>query len=247
MRPEAISQTAPSILPLRLCEVGLRVDGTELLKDVSFELQHGAPTVLLGPNGAGKTLLLKLCHGLLIPSSGTLRWLGRESADARLHHAMVFQKPVLLRRSVAANLEYALIARNVCRAERRARVARVLHETGLATVAHRAARSLSGGEQQRLALARALALAPEVLFLDEPTANLDPAASIAVEKLIQTIAEQGTKVFISTHDLPQARRLASEVLFLHRGQLLERSPARAFFDQPASSAAAAFVRGELWW
>ena len=250
MRPEcpapAVSLTG-GILPLRVSAVGLSFNGIEVLAEISFELQHGGPTVLLGPNGAGKTLLLKLCHGLLSPTCGSVQWRGTDSTRAVLHQAMVFQQPVLLRRSVAANVDYALATRRLPRRLRQARVARVLDATGLAPLAKRAARLLSGGEQQRLALARAWALEPQVLFLDEPTANLDPAATRAVEHLIMSIAATGTKVMFATHDLLQAKRLASEILVMHRGRLLERSTAPRFFAQPASDAAHAFVRGELWW
>ena len=251
MRPEYFPTTidvAPSILPLAVRALGLRLGGVNCLTNISFDLTAGKPTVILGANGAGKTLLLKLCHGLLRPSTGEIRWAtSGDGTDAIFRQAMVFQRPVLLRRSVAANIDYALACRGVARTERRVRVAKVLDETGLTALAKRSARVLSGGEQQRLTLARAWALAPEVLFLDEPTANLDPAATRAVETLIQQIAAAGTKIVLSTHDLAQAQRVASEVLFLHRGELLEHSAAHQFFTAPTSTAARAFVRGELWW
>ncbi|MBI2803090.1 MAG: ATP-binding cassette domain-containing protein [Gammaproteobacteria bacterium] len=246
MRPEYFP-TDVGILPLAVRSLGLRLDSADLLTDISFELAAGSPTVLLGANGAGKTLLLKLCHGLLRPSTGEIRWTGVDAANATGRQAMVFQRPVLLRRSVAANIDYALATRGTPRAERRSRVAQVLDETGLTPLAKRPARVLSGGEQQRLALARAWALTPEVLFMDEPTANLDPAATRSVENLIRHIAAAGTKIMLSTHDLAQAQRLAGEVLFLHRGQLVERGDAQKFFTEPASDAGRAFVRGELWW
>ena len=235
------------ILPLSVRQLGFRVNGIDLLTDLNFELRAGGPTVVLGANGAGKTLLLKLCHGLLKPTSGELSWEGRDTVSAGVRQAMVFQRPVLLRRSVAANIDYVLAARRVPRHARLACIARVLHETGLASLASREARVLSGGEQQRLALARAWALAPEVLFLDEPTANLDPSATRAVESLIRSIAASGTKIVLSTHDLAQAQRIAGEVLFIHRGQLLEQGSAARFFARPHTAAAQAFVRGELWW
>ena len=247
MRPESSATMMRGILPLRVCTAGLALNGIELLSEISFELEQGGPTVLLGPNGAGKTLLLKLCHGLLSPTSGSVQWCGADSNRAVVHQAMVFQQPVLLRRSVAANVDYALATRHLPHALRQARIAAVLDATGLASLAKRAARVLSSGEQQRVALARAWALEPQVLFLDEPTANLDPAATRAVEDLIVSIAATGTKVMFATHDLLQAKRLASEILFMHRGRLLERSAAPRFFAQPASDAARAFVRGELWW
>jgi len=152
-----------------------------------------------------------------------------------------------LRRSAAANIDYALTITGVDRAGRRARVDAALTETGLAGLAHRPARVLSIGEQQRLALARAWALRPEVIFLDEPTASLDPSATRQVEEIIQAMHGAGAKIVMSTHDLGQARRIADEILFLYRGRLVERAPAEEFFAAPMSPEAAAFVRGELLW
>jgi tungstate transport system ATP-binding protein len=158
---------------------------------------------------------------------------------------MVFQRPVMLRRSALANVVYALKVAGVVDAQRVARAA--LEEVGLAHLAHRSARVLSGGEQQRLALARAWALHPEVLFLDEPTASLDPGATREIEALIRAFDAAGTKVVMATHNLGQARRLGDEVLFLHQGRLVERTPVDQFFAKPASTEAAAFIRGELPW
>jgi tungstate transport system ATP-binding protein len=158
---------------------------------------------------------------------------------------MVFQRPVMLRRSALANVVYALDVAGVAGAEQAAREA--LKEVGLAHLADRPARILSGGEQQRLALARAWALHPEVLFLDEPTANLDPHATREIEALIRAFDAAGTKIVMSTHNLAQARRLGDEVLFVHQGRLLEHAPVDRFFKQPASPEAAAFIKGELPW
>jgi tungstate transport system ATP-binding protein len=245
--PEA---DADRILPLVLEDVSLRAPGADrwLVEGVSGELGAGVRTVLLGPNGAGKTVTLRLCHGLLAPTRGRVRWCGPgAAANAARRQAMVFQRPVLLRRSVAANLAWPLRLRGVPTAERRARVAEALEATGLAARAHHAARRLSVGEQQRVALARAWVLRPEVLFLDEPTAALDPGATGALEGFVGAIAAAGTKVVLTTHDLGQARRLADEVWFLHRGHLLERTPAAAFFERPASPEARAFLKGDLLW
>lgn len=225
--------------------LGFAEGATRILSDISITVASGGPLVVLGPNGAGKTTLLKVWHGLLRPSEGFVRW---HTPDARaLSQAMVFQRPFLLRRSVLANIEYALRIQQVVPNERALRMAKVLADTGLQALAARPARLLSGGEQQRVALARAWALAPAVLFLDEPSANLDPAATRAVEDLIRRIAASGTKIILSTHDLAQAQRLAQEIVFVQGGRLLEHTPAAQFFTAPASSAAAAFVRGELFW
>jgi tungstate transport system ATP-binding protein len=232
-----------SILPLRAEGLGFSAGGVAILADLSFTLEAGAPSIILGPNGAGKSVLLRLLHGLLPPSAGRVTW----SADPARRQAMVFQRPVLLRRSVLANTLYPLALAGVAAAERQRRARAALEMVGLAALAGRPARRLSGGEQQRLALARAAALSPELLFLDEPTANLDPAATRAVEEIVAALAARGTKIVMTTHDLGQARRLAGEVLFLARGRLVEQTPATAFFAAPASPEAAAFLRGDLPW
>lgn len=238
---------AGSILPLRLERVGYAVGGKALIEEVSFEIAAGPRTVLLGPNGAGKSLILRLCHGLIRPTSGRIAWLGPDGSRPRLYQAMVFQRPVMLRRSAAANIDYALSVRGLAPVERRRRIAEVLAATGLAPLANTSARVLSIGEQQRLALARVWALRPQVLFLDEPTASLDPAATRAVEEIVLRIHASGTKIVMTTHDLGQARRLADEVGFLHLGRLLEHAPAAEFFHTPGSAEARAFVKGELIW
>ena len=234
------------ILPLRVRGLGYEAGGRRLLQHIDAVFEPGARSVVLGPNGAGKSLLLRLCHGLIRPTAGTVEWLGPEPGTARAFQAMVFQRPVMLRRSVVANIDYALAVRGVPRGARGGRVAQVLEETGLTHVARQPARTLSGGEQQRLALARAWALRPEILFLDEPTTNLDPGATHAIESIIQAISAAGTKIIMTTHDLGQARRLADEVLFLNNGRLVERSAARPFFARPESPEARAFLEGRLW-
>jgi len=235
------------ILPLELDGVWYRGrEGIPLIKDLSLELAAGPRTMIVGPNGAGKSILLRLCHGLLKPSQGRLIWSdGRHAPKAQ---AMVFQRPVMLRRSARANIDYALALHHVAKAERAERIEDVLRKTGLTRQADAPARVLSFGEQQRLAIARAWALRPQVLFLDEPTASLDPSASYQIEELIQTLHAQGTKIIMTTHDLGQAKRLGDEVLFLHRGRLLEQAPCAQFFEQPKNDLAQAFVKGELlWW
>jgi tungstate transport system ATP-binding protein len=236
-----------SILPLMVEKVGFEAGGKRLVDDITFAVEPGARAVLLGPNGAGKSLLLRLCHGLLQPSVGHIIWAGSDPQTVRRQQAMVFQRPVLLRRSAAANIGYALSVHGVPRQERQLAVVEALDLAGLLPLAARPARVLSAGEQQRLALARAWALKPQVLFLDEPTANLDPAATHAVEALLGRIHRAGTTLILTTHDLGQARRFADDVLFLHRGRLLERTPAAVFFTHPQSQEAAAFLDGQLLW
>ncbi len=237
---------ADGILPLAVEGLCYAVGGEALLHGLSFTLDAGPRSIILGPNGAGKSLTLRLCHGLLEPTAGRVGW-AVDGAAARRRQAMVFEKPVMLRRSVAANVAYALTVNGAPRRARAALVEAALEHTGLKALARRSARALSAGEQKRLALARAWAPRPEVLFLDEPSSNLDPAATKAVEEIIKDIHRSGTKVVMTTHDLAQARRLGDEVLFLHRGHLLEHAPAERFFAGPESPEARAFIRGELLW
>lgn len=239
--------TNNGILPLRLERVSYAVRDRTLIDAIDFSFVTGARAIILGPNGAGKSLLLRLCHGLIKPTSGRVVWCGPFAKDARRRQAMVFQRPVMLRRSAAGNIDYALGLHGYTGHDRKERLATALRNTGLEEIADRPARVLSGGEQQRLALARAWALEPEVLFLDEPTANLDPAAAHKVEQTISAIHATGTKIIMTTHDLGQARRLADEVLFLHGGRLIEHAPAAVFFEQPRTDTAAAFLRGKLHW
>ncbi len=230
----------PSILPLRAEGLGYT---PARLRGVDLALAAGPPTLVIGPNGAGKSVLLRLLHGLLRPTEGSVTW----ARDLPRRQAMVFQRPVLLRRSVLANARYGLRLAGVPRAEATERARAALDQVGLLPLAGQAARSLSGGEGQRLALARAAALMPEVLFLDEPCASLDPAAARAVEAIVARLAAAGTRIVMTTHDLAQARRLAGEVVFLHAGRLREHAPAERFFAGPATPEAAAFLRGDLHW
>jgi tungstate transport system ATP-binding protein len=233
-----------AILPLRLEDVWFAAGGRTIIERATLSLEAGPSTIILGANGAGKSVLMRLMHGLLAPTSGRIAWSGE---GARRRQAMVFQRPVMLRRSAIANVTYVLEVAGVPAAERERLAADALWEVGLRNVAQRPARVLSGGEQQRLALARAWALHPEVLFLDEPTANLDPSATREIETIIKAFDAAGTKIVMSTHSLGQARRLGDEVIFLHQGRVAERAPIDEFFPRPASPEAAAFVKGELPW
>jgi tungstate transport system ATP-binding protein len=221
------------MLPLRLQEVSF----LHIIKPVSLAIEAGPSTIILGANGAGKSVLMRLMHGLLAPTSGAVSW------NSKGGQAMVFQRPVMLRRSALANVEYALRAAGQAAGS----AMDALREVGLAHLADKPARVLSGGEQQRLALARAWALHPEVLFLDEPTASLDPSATREIENVIQAFDAAGTKIVMATHNLGQARRLADEVIYLHQGRVLERGPVEQFFSRPATAEAAAFIKGELPW
>jgi tungstate transport system ATP-binding protein len=226
---------------LRLHDVAFAVNGRALLGPIAADVAERRLLVVLGPNGAGKSLLLRLCHGLIMPSAGSV------DAPPRRAEAMVFQRPVLLRRSVLANVAYALALAGSRGAERHRRALAALDQFGLGALAKQPARTLSGGEQQRLALARAWSVKPAVLFLDEPTSALDPAATDAVEQAIRTFHAAGTTVMMTTHDLGQARRLAQAVWFLAQGKLVEQASAETFFTIPTSREARAFLSGELMW
>lgn len=237
--------TAQPILPLSLDRVGYTIGGTPLLTDINLRIKAGQRLIVMGANGAGKSLFLRLCHGLIDPTNGSRIW---ASGEARAQaQAMVFQRPVLLRRSVTANLDYPLALKRIPRSDRHAAVARTLDRFGLNELADRPARLLSGGEQQRLALARAWMMRPQILFLDEPTSALDPSATRIIEDMVAQFSTEGITIVMTTHHLGQARRLAEQVVFLHRGRLIEHRPAAEFFAGPETPEARAFLAGDLIW
>lgn len=236
------------ILPgaLRVEQLALQVAGKPLVNIEKLTLDPRSVTVIMGPNGAGKSLFLRLVHGLIAPTNGWISWGEVACGEAtRSTQAMVFQKPVLLRRSVAANIDFVLRRRTGTKAERRTRCEELLTLVGLADRSQQPARLLSGGEQQRLALARALATRPKVLMLDEPTASLDPASVQMIEQIVLATSADQTKVIFVTHDVGQARRLADDVAFLHHGQLMEHRLAAVFFADPSSEAANAYLAGRI--
>jgi tungstate transport system ATP-binding protein len=234
----------PSDLPIVFEDVGFTANGVTILDSINLELAAGAPTVLIGPNGSGKTTLLRMAMGLLAPSQGQVTWAGR-GLDPPSRRGFMFQRPTMLRRSAAGNILYALKAASVPRELLDGRVAELLSIVGLEGLGARPARRMSGGEQQHLALARALACDPAVLFLDEPTASLDPAATKAFEDVVQSVIARGIKVVMSTHDLGEARRLAGEIVMLHKGRVIEASTASAFFNAPQTAESRKFLSGDL--
>jgi len=234
-----------ALLPVHVRGVTLADGQRRLLDGISFTLAPATRTVVMGANGAGKSLLLKILHGLIAPHAGEVLWAGRPLDDViRSRQALVFQKPVLLRRSARDNVAFAL--RHLSRADAAPRLDALLAEAGLEAVAATPARLLSGGEQQRLAIARAMAVEPGILLLDEPSASLDPAATHAVERMISAAHDRGIKIVLVTHDLGQARRMADDIVFLSAGRLAEHTPASAFFAAPRSEAARAYVSGSLY-
>lgn len=223
--------------------LGLTIGGRRLVQDITCRFRSNGITAVMGANGAGKSLLLRLLHGLMDPTEGSVLWNGTPlDTAARRQQAMVFQRPVLLRRSVSANIDFAL---RLSGQGGRARRDSILEDASLLEHARRPARQLSGGEQQRLALARALAVKPLVLFLDEPTSSLDPAAVAAFERALERVRNGGTKIVLVTHDAGQARRLADEVVFLHRGRLCEQTPVEQFFRQAESEEARGYLEGRI--
>lgn len=243
-----VMRDTTSILPLAVEGLTFEAGGKRLLDAVGFAVPRGGVTALIGPNGSGKSLTLRLCHGLMRPSAGHVGWATAGGAVAgRKRHAMVFQKPVMLRRSARANILHALTAIGLSRGDRAGRCDAALGRFGMTALAARPARLMSGGEQQRLAIARAWAMAPEVLFLDEPTSQLDPGATRQVEEMLTALKAEGVTLVMASHDMGQVRRLADRVLFLNRGRLVEDAPTSAFFEAPASVEARAFVAGDLVW
>jgi tungstate transport system ATP-binding protein len=231
-------------LPIRFENVTVSVGAVTILDHITLTLVSGAPTVVVGPNGSGKTTLLRAAMGLVKPSVGRITWGERENVPPT-RRAIVFQRPVMLRRSASGNIRYVLRSSGIVAAAQKSRIREVLALVGLEHVADRPARRLSGGEQQRLALARALARDPAVLFLDEPTASLDPAATKVIEDVVRTVSEGGIKVVMSTHDIAEARRLAGDIIMLHRGRVVETGAAMSFFNTPKTGESKKFLAGEL--
>ena len=226
---------------LSLHEVSVRFGSVQALRGVTTEVRRGDFVALVGANGSGKTTLLRALHGLLAHAGR------REVHVPGLMQAMVFQRPFMLRLSAWRNLLIALWLAGVPRAERVARALEGLGRVGLAALRDRPARALSGGQQQRLALARAWALRPDLLFLDEPTASLDPSAKQEVEAVLADFARSGMTIVMSTHNLGQAKRLATRVLFLDGGEVRADLQTEEFFEQPVEARADLFLKGELTW
>jgi tungstate transport system ATP-binding protein len=243
-RPAA--QAWRPVLPLECAGIVVVRHARTLLDGVDVRIAEGGTTVLMGANGAGKSLLLRVLAGLVAPDRGQVRWAGRSPGrESATRIGFVFQKPVMLRRSVLRNVTYALAAAGVPRRAREERARALLTLAALDRLEHAPARVLSGGEQQRLAVVRALATEPEVLLLDEPTSSLDPASTLAIERLVDAARTRGARVLLVTHDVGQGRRLADDVLFMHRGRIVERALATSFFESPASEPARAFLEGRI--
>jgi tungstate transport system ATP-binding protein len=245
LKGDAVCLTA-EILPIRGEGLTVERGSRRILDALDIEIGGRGMLVVMGPNGAGKSVLVRVLAGLVPPTAGQVTWAGTPPDRRRAPKlGFVFQRPVHLRRSALANVAYALAVAGVSKAHRRERAQAALERGRIAHLGQAPARVLSGGEQQLLSLARALATEPEILILDEPTSALDPAATTAIEDLLVEVRAQGVRVVLITHDLGQARRLADEVAFIHRGRLLERTPSDEFFVRPRSPQAQAFARGEI--
>ena len=230
---------------LTLQNVVVRRGGKRLLGPLNFNLSTHGITAVLGHNGAGKSLFLHVCHGQFPPSAGTIKWNGLQVSDTRKCRSLLFQNTPLMRRSVAANVEFPLIALGIPKTERALRVTEALTIARLSNTPSAPAASLSGGEKQRMALARALVTRPQVVLLDEPSASLDPASTKELEASVRAVANSGVKVLIATHDLMQARRLADDVLVFGEGNLLVQEDAVTFFNRTHSGVVADFLEGRL--
>ena len=229
---------------LELRQVTVRAGAVTVLDSIDLVLPLRARTLVIGPNGAGKTTLLQALMGLLPLAGGSVRGLDAQRGGAGVRFAFVFQKPVMLRRSARENVEHALALAGVSGSARRERALEALQDVALDYAADRPARRLSGGEQQRLAVARANALDPDCLLLDEPTASLDPGASAGIERYLLRLSERGRGFVMTSHDLRQARRLAQYVVFMHRGRVVESGEAAAFFARPRTETAQRFLDGD---
>jgi tungstate transport system ATP-binding protein len=245
----SLAAAVPRLLPVRAERAAVTIAGKSILRNIDLEIAKNTRTLILGSNGAGKSTLLRLLHGLLPPTAGRVVSASGEPVSDRAlrqHDAMLFQRPVMLRTTALNNVIYAAqhASPDVSTNALNIRAAAALQSVGLAELANRPARVLSGGEQQRVAFARALVRNPEVLFLDEPTASLDPQSARQIESLIVSAAERGVTIVMTTHNLAQAKRLATQIVFLNDGEIAEVTPAAQFFDQPQSATGCAFLEGE---
>lgn len=231
-------------MSVSLHDVLVKRRGKTILGPVNMQLAETGVTIVLGPNGAGKTTLLKVLHGVERLSAGKVQW-NLPEEEARQAQAYVFQTPIMLRRTVAENLAYPLRLAGVPKQEIAARVADWADRIGLSDALDRPAPRLSGGEKQKLALGRALIRNPSVVFLDEPCASLDGRSTREFEALLQRAHEDGTRIIMTTHNTGQAKRLATDVIFLLSGGVNATASAQEFFTDPGTPEAKAFLKGDI--
>ena len=232
------------MFPLITENLVVKFEGKHILGPIDLKIDTGDIAVILGPNGSGKTSLLKALHGILKPKEGTIRWSCLKTESIR-KQMFVFQTPIMLRRSVFENLTYPLLLRKISKEQANYQAARWLDRIDLRTSMQVPATRLSGGEKQKLALARALITEPEMLFLDEPCASLDGKTTYEIESLLQSCVANGTTIMMSTHDIGQAKRLAKNIYFLNKGILESIQPAKTFFIKPLSRNASKFIAGDI--
>lgn len=234
-----------TLFPIQLNEAVVSKKGKTILGPVKAAIEAGGPTIIIGPNGAGKTTLLRLIHGLERAKQGDVSFALSDLKQVHAKQCFVFQKPIMLRRSALDNVAYPLIVNGTAKASAREQAHAMIERVGLKDSAQTRATYLSGGEAQKLAIARALITNPELLILDEPTASLDASATRDIEALILDAAASGIEIMMTTHHMGQARRLAKRIIFLHKGRLLEITEAKTFWNAPGSDEAVRFINGEI--
>ena len=249
MRGTDTAANVRSHFPIKLSGLCFETTRKKIIDSLSVSFADVPCTAIIGHNGAGKSVLLRLLHGLLSPSSGAITW-GEQRARSKITapyawQAMVFQKPLLLNRSVGANLRFVLKRQAYRGAELEIALQNYLALADLEQAVNRPARVLSGGEAQRLAIVRALAMGPHLLFLDEPTASLDPAAKSSVEQLLKKIMDEGVRLILVTQDVGQAERLANDIVVMHEGRVVESGPALKVLNTPQSAEANAFLKHQI--
>jgi len=238
-------QSRHQSLPLSMKQVSYSTRGAALIHDFNLEINTPGISMILGHNGAGKSLLLKLLHGVISPSSGHIYWNNQTPSIHQYWRTFLLQRPTFFNQSIESNIEFVLRIAGIDKSEHKQRCTQALETCGLSHLSQRNTTSLSGGELQKASLARAWVLKPSVILLDEPTVALDPPSVISFENIIQQFEKSGTKIIMTTHDLAQAKRLAKEIVFIDKGEMIEQSEASSFFVGPASSQAQSFISGKL--
>ena len=232
-----------SLTPIVVSNLSLLLGKTKILDKIKCKIHNESIVAVLGPNGAGKSMFLKTINGLIGVESRKINFNSIEINNyIRKEIAMVFQKPTLLRRSVFENMQFVLDKKNKLS---NLEIMKLLQRVSLDTFKDKPARLLSGGEQQRLSLARALLINPSLLLLDEPTANLDPYSVNLIEEIILDENKKGKTIILTTHDMGQAKRLAKEILFFNKGKLLEQTKAINFFKKPKTKEAQSYINGKI--
>ena len=238
-----ILEDAHDLTPIRFKDLSVILGQKIILDKINCKIKSNSITAVLGPNGAGKSIFLQTINGLVSIQSGRLTFNSiQNNQEIREQQAMVFQTPVLLRRTVMANMQFVLNLRN---RESNQLLKNILDKVGLEGYEKKSARLLSGGEKQRLSMARALVVNPHLLLLDEPTANLDPYSLNLIEDLVLEENSIGKTVIFTTHDMSQAKRLATDVIFLNKGKVLEQTVSKTFFKSPKTLEAQKYINGEI--